>query len=72
MKRKYKQEYDIAPEITFGGDHIVLDIPDDGTKTDDGWEIVPAHKAQVSPYCIRAGRSKIVVPALHSVCINTL
>ena len=70
-KRKYQQEYDIAPAITFDGDHVALDIPDDGI-TDNGWEIVPAHKAQVSPYCIRAGRSKIVVPALHSVCINTL
>ena len=48
VKRKYQQEYDIAPEITFDGDHIALDIPDDGAKTDNGWEIVPVHKAHVS------------------------
>lgn len=59
VKRKYKQEYDIAPEITFGGDHIALDIPDDGVKMDNGWEIVPAHKAYVSSQCTRPGRSKI-------------
>ena len=47
-RRKYQQEYDIAPAITFDGDQVVLDIPDDGT-TDNGWEIVPVHKAQVSP-----------------------
>ena len=49
MKRKYKQEYDIAPEITFNGDRVALDIPDDGTQTENGWEIVPVHKANVSP-----------------------
>ena len=48
VKRKYKQEYDIAPPITFGGDHVALDIPDDGTHTDNGWEIVPLQKARVS------------------------
>ena len=48
VKRKYKQEYDIAPPITFGGDHVSLDIPDDGTHTDNGWEIVPLQKAHVS------------------------
>ena len=48
VKRRYKQEYDIAHEITFGGDHVALDIPDDGVKTDNGWEIVPVHKAYVS------------------------
>ena len=47
-KRKYKQEYDIAPAITFDGDHVALDIPDDGTQTDNGWEIVPVHMAHVS------------------------
>ena len=41
-------DYDIAPEITFAADHVALDISDDGT-TVDGWKIVPAHKAQVSP-----------------------
>ena len=46
--RKYQQEYDIAPPITFDGDHIALDIPDDGTKTDNEWEIVPMHKPRVS------------------------
>ena len=48
-KRKYQQEYDIAPSITFDADHVALDIPDDGTKTDNEWEIVPVHKAHVSP-----------------------
>ena len=46
-KRKYQQEYDIAPPVTFGADRIALDIPDDGVKT-NGWEIVPVHKAHVS------------------------
>ena len=49
MKRKYQQEYDIAPSITFGGDHIALDIPEDGVMADNGWQIVPVHKACVSP-----------------------
>ena len=48
-KRKYQQEYDIAPPITFGADHIALDIPEDGVQTDNGWQIVPLQKAQVSP-----------------------
>ena len=47
-KRKYQQEYDIAPPVTFGADRIALDIPDDGVKTEYGWEIVPVHKAHVS------------------------
>ena len=47
-KRKYKQEYDIAPAITFDGDRVALDIPDDGTQTDNGWEIVPVQVAHVS------------------------
>ena len=47
-KRKYKQEYDIAPAITFDGDRVALDIPDDGAKTDNGWEIVPVQVAHVS------------------------
>ena len=46
-KRKYHQEYDIAPPITFDGDHVALDISDNGAKTDNGWEIVPVHKAHV-------------------------
>ena len=46
-KRRYQQEYDIAPAITFDGDHVALDIPDDGT-TVNGWRIVPVHKAHVS------------------------
>ena len=50
VKRKYQQEYDIAPPITFGGDHVALDIPDDGTQIDSGWEIKPLHKACVSPH----------------------
>ena len=49
VKRKYQQEYDIAPSITFGGDHIALDIPEDGIMADNGWQIVPVHKACVSP-----------------------
>jgi len=36
VKRKYQQEYDIAPPITFAGDYVALDIPDDGTQTDSG------------------------------------
>ena len=36
VKRKYQQEYDIAPPISFGGDHVALDIPDDGAQTDNG------------------------------------
>ena len=49
VKRKYQQEYDIAPAITFDGDHVALDILDDGVQTGNGWEIVPVHKAHVSP-----------------------
>ena len=48
-KRKYQQEYDIALPVTFGGDQVALDIPDDGTQTDNGWEVVPVQKAHVSP-----------------------
>ena len=48
VKRKYKQEYDIAPPITFGGEHVALEIPDDGIHTDNGWDIVPLQKARVS------------------------
>ena len=48
VKRKYEQEYDIAVPITFGGGHIFLAIPDDGTQTDNGWEIVPLSRAHVS------------------------
>ena len=48
VKRKYQQEYDIAPPITFAGDRVALDIPDDGTHSDNGWEIVPLQKAHVS------------------------
>ena len=47
-KRKFEQEYDIAPPITFDGDHIALDIPDDGVHTDNGWEIIPIHEPHVS------------------------
>ena len=49
VRKKYQQEYDIAPPITFGGDHVALDIPDDGAQTDSGWEIRPNYKPQVSP-----------------------
>ena len=50
VKRKYRQEYDIAPPITFGGDRVALDIPDDGIHTDSGWDIVPLHKPCVSQH----------------------
>ena len=50
MQRKYQQEYDIAPPITFGNDHITLDIPDDGAETENGWLIVPQYKPVVSNY----------------------
>ena len=49
VRKKYQQEYDIAPPITFGGDHIALDIPDDGIQTDDGWKIRPNYRPHVSP-----------------------
>ena len=48
VRRKYQQEYDIAPTITFGADHVALGIPDDGEQTDSGWEIKPLHRAHVS------------------------
>ena len=48
LKRKYKQECDITCLITFGGDHVALDIPDNGVQTDSGWEITPVAKARVS------------------------
>ena len=49
VKKRYQQKYDIAPPITFHGDKVALEIPDDGTPTESGWEIVPAHKAHVRP-----------------------
>ena len=48
-KRKYQQEYDIAPPFTFDGDQVALDIPDVGAITENGWAIEPVYKAQVSP-----------------------
>ena len=48
VRKKYQQEYDIAPPITFGGDHVALEIPDDGIQTNSGWEIRPNYKPQVS------------------------
>ena len=47
MKWKYPQEYDIAPPVKFG-DHIVLDIPDDGVEMNNGWRIVPLQRTIVS------------------------
>ena len=47
MKRKYPQVYDIAPPVKFG-DHIVLDIPDDGVEMNNGWRIVPLQRTIVS------------------------
>ena len=48
VKRKYQQEYDIAPPITFSDDHVALDISDDGAKTENGWEILPVQRTNVS------------------------
>ena len=48
VKRKYRQVYDIPLPITFAGDHIALDIPEDGVQTDNGWEISLLHKTHVS------------------------
>ena len=49
MTEKYQQEYDVVPSIIFGdGDHIALDIPDEGVQTESGWEIKPLHKPHVS------------------------
>ena len=48
VERKYQQQYDIATPITFDGDHIAHDIPDDGVHTDNGWEIIPVHMRHVS------------------------
>ena len=47
MKRKYLQEYDIAPPLTFDGDHVALDIDDDGIETTNGWRIVPLQRTKV-------------------------
>ena len=38
MKRKYPQEYDIAPPIKFG-DHKAQDIPDNGVEMNNGGEL---------------------------------
>ena len=62
VQRKYQQEYDIAPPITFADDHVALDIPDDGTQTNNGWEIVPLHKTDVSS-------RECVGIAIDSVCM---
>ena len=48
VRRKYQQEHDIALPITFGANHVALNIPDDGVQTGNGWEIVPVQKAHVS------------------------
>ena len=48
VRRKYQNEYDIALPITFGDDHITLDIPHGGVHTGNGWEIIPLQKAYVS------------------------
>ena len=48
VQRKYQQDYDIAPPITFGNDHITLDIPEDGAETKNGWRIVPQYIPVVS------------------------
>ena len=38
MKRKYPQEYDIAPPVKFG-DPIAQDIPDNGVEMNNDWEL---------------------------------
>ena len=48
VKRKYRLQYERATPITFAGEHIALDIPDDGVHTDNGWEIKPPHRLHVS------------------------
>lgn len=48
VQKKYQQQYDIATPITFGGDHVALDISDDGIQTGDGWEVKPLYKTCVS------------------------
>ena len=52
VERKYQREYERSSPIAFGAcaDRVTLNIPDDGTNTDNGWEIVPIHKAHVSPW----------------------
>ena len=68
VKRKYQQEYDIAPPITFAGDHVALDIPDDGTQTDNGWEIVPLQKARVSSTGLRHCMEDLLMCCLIEQC----
>ena len=48
VQKKYQQHYDIAPPVTFGDDHIALDIPEDGAETKNGWRIVPQYIPVVS------------------------
>ena len=68
VKRKYKQEYDIAPPITFGGDHVALDIPEDGTHTNNGWEIVPLQKTEVRPRTLRLIHVLVYVDVWSKFC----
>ena len=42
----------IAYSITFGDDHVALDIAEDGVQTESGWEIKPLHQARVGQYNI--------------------
>ena len=48
VKRKFQQECDIAVPITFDGDHIALDIPNEGVHTGNGWDILPFYTPCVS------------------------
>ena len=48
MKKKDQQGYDVTAPITFSDDHVALDIPEDGTQTKNGWEILPLQKTHVS------------------------
>ena len=52
VKEKYQQDYDLAVPITFAGDYVALDIPDDGVRTDNGWEVRPLYRAHVSLHSI--------------------
>jgi len=47
VNRKYQKDYGIATPLTFDGDHVALDIPNDGVETNNGWRIVPLHMAKV-------------------------
>ena len=70
VKRKYQQGYDIAPPITFGADHVALNIPDDGVQTDSGWEIVPVQRTQVNSSLLAFSSCIDVTVILHPAQIE--